>query len=233
MNKALNFLTIISLPISIISGVYTIFSDFELIFSVILFLIALTLIGILLFKNKGNFSFEVLEQDVILDIIDNRGELVKYKSAKKLRCIRKHEDEYIYSFSTSGYIDSIEVDNGFVKEIKKEDGRIQIITTFGKPINKNEEIKQTLTCNFNNSFTGENELWTLKRNDLGNGSCNLTILFPSERLYKAFRAYKTNGHSKKVSKIQPKEQTIQSKSALNFYLRKFKLHDEYKVKWTW
>lgn len=233
MNKVLRILTIASIPISIVSGLVTIFSEDNEHYAYIIFLIAAIIILIYFLFNKGDFHFKVLDQDISLDIINDKGSLVKYKGVKKLKCLKKHANEYIYSFSTAGTIENIKVDNGTIKEIKKEDGRIIIVSVLSKPLKKGEEVNHILTCDFIDSFTKEDELWTLKRNDAGKGKCTLTILFPATRLFKTFKAYKVKGNSEKVSDEQPEIMVVNNKSSLRFEIKRFKLHDVYKVKWIW
>ncbi len=232
MNKKLTYLsTILASILSFVLGVLYIFNDYPLWYSIITFTFFIIIIIKLLYKN--NFSIKILEQSVVLNIKNTKGNVVDYRCEKKIICTGKYANEINYSLSASGKIENYKIKGGILKSIEVENGRTLLTVEFTKPLKKDEKTTIELHCQFINSFENEEEKWTLTRNYPSNGAYNLTVIFPKKRPYKSYKSIQKTGHHREICKVQPEETLIETLPALRLKIKNLKIKKEFQLIWTW
>ena len=210
--------------------IYAIISDWRL--SLISLPIVLGAAAYLYYlRQRDPFQFESIENDVTLDIVDKSGALVKYTKRSRISVIKNNTEYYTESMSVDGVLDSFEVTPGVVEEVRKEEGKVFVRSSFGRVLMKNDQIERTFHARFNNSFRNEREYW-VQRQVYPTRRFVLNILFPQDRPYKHFQSKMIRG-AYETDCTQPQERIIDGRPALVWVIEKPGIKEDFKISWVW
>jgi hypothetical protein len=190
------------------------------------------LLAFILLRRRGPYEFEVLHNDVHLDILDHTGKEVRYSKTLRLKATRNGVLYYTEDLSTDGTIDDFEVSPGIVQSVKQEEGTVLVRTTFGRRLRKGDLVTRFFQCVYRNSFCRDSEYW-VQRQVYPSQQVRLTFHFPADRPYKSYRSILKIGTYETPSLVKPVEANIGGRPCLIWELDTPKLNENYKLEWDW
>jgi hypothetical protein len=189
--------------------------------------------GLASFRKKPIlYEFEVISQEITIDIKDVLGEKATMETRSKLKALKNGAFHYNFVLYSDGIINQITTETGNVSSISIEGGRLSVNTNIESPVSKGKEIEHTLRATYLGSFVNQKEYWQTMRNTPGT-NVKITILTPNQRIIKDFKAFKVIGQSKTLTQEQPYRIAHSNRSGITFNFVQVKLLDQFRVEWTW
>lgn len=236
MEERVNILnTYLLVPVALVTlatGLISVFQETKWYVYTPLFIITALSVIWAYFNQMGNHEFEVIWQEIIIDILDNQGNEALLTNTSNLKALKNGSSQFTYQLYSDGKIENIETKEGSVSEVRKESGRFIVNTNIEFPVEKGTEIIHTLTAKYVESFIKEREYLQAAKDSPGT-KIKLTILTPGQRPIKECKAYKIVGQTKTLLKQQPQRVLLGNKQGITLNYDKAKFLEKYRLEWNW
>lgn len=224
-------LSIAGTIITLITGILTINSN-PLWLSLPCFALTIILIIYLFVTKKRTNDFKILWQEITLFLLDEHGNKSTFKNDSVLKALRNNVQKFRYNLYSDGVLSGFSVTNGRIMEIVQESGKTKIETLLEAPQKNGSEVRNCLSCNIEKAFTNNLEYWETTKYTPGT-SIRLQIIFPSNRIFKEYKAFEVIGAKKILAQKQPYVSTINNQPALVFEIKQARLLESYRIEWYW
>lgn len=195
-------------------------------------LLSLSIIFLLTNKYKNPYEYSIPYREITIDIQDNEGKIVHYKSSSLLKILKNGTFHYNTFVSTDAGISNVRTNLGEIESEKKENGEYKYKCTLGRKRKKGEKIMYNFEFDWLDSFTDAHEYYAYTQATPGS-VVKITILFPEERKPQKHWAEELQGHYKTESKYQPILNIINNRIALELTIPGVGLNDVYYLRWQW
>ncbi|GEM_PF-5382902 len=178
------------------------------------------------------YDFVIINNEIDIDIIDTKGELVCNSKKRKIK-ILKQDLQYIKDeYYSDGDIIDFSVSKGRIKKESKTLANTSIEVELDRIYNFGDEVDYEIKCKYINSFTQNEEYW-IAYEAIPNMKSTFTIHFPIDRPYKTFYSKTKTGVNEKIMSLQPIELVIDERKCLKLTVLSPKLENNYIIGWTW
>lgn len=199
---------------------------------VVLFVVICALAIYFYKRRKEPYEFIVLNSQTDIYVETESGDIAKFRNMSLIKAKKDGVSKYKEDLGGDGIVDEITVEAGGVLNKVTIDGQDTYEISFGRTLEKDEEIFTQLNCVLKEFFTQDTEYWTIieKHPTI---KATLIIHFHSSRKYTDFVGLHKTGHYEIEATEKPREKTIDGASCLVWELDNPVLGDRYMLKWNW
>jgi len=177
-------------------------------------------------------NLKTIKCRVFLDIKRKDGRRALYKKVQTHKCTKGKINNYIESLSSDGTLSNFRVIPGTIVKTWLQSGTTHVRSDFRRPLKKNQTLRRTLSCTFNNSFMKADEYWE-QRQYHPSQNVEIIIRFPKNRPPKEFRACEKEATVERELSGHLKYVRIKGKPALRFFIQRPRFLWSYLIRWTW
>lgn len=150
----------------------------------------------------------------------------------QLQALQNNISAHDLEMRVAGELDNIKVVPGNVDSSDWTGYSYKIKCSFRRPLKKGEVVDVKTTFNLTDCFNDNQE--SVKVHPLYLPKLiEINIIFPSDRSYKSFKAFKCVGHEDIMLDIQPSESNIYNRARLSLTVDPADHQTAYKVTWEW
>ncbi len=224
-------LNIISIVLNIISAILSIALNSAIVFVTVL----IATVAFMMFKrfnSNDKYLFSNLRQKVTIDLQDNDGSRALYINESQLRALQNNISSHDLEMRAAGELNNINVNPGNVESSDWTGYSYKIKCSFRRPLKKGEVVDVRTTFNLIDSFNENQESVKVLPLYLPK-LIEINIIFPPDRGYKSFKAFKCVGHEDIMLDLQPNESNIDNRARLSLTVDPADHQTAYKVTWEW
>ena len=181
-----------------------------------------------------DLEFLFMERNVVLLLEDSLGEIAVCRDEILMK-VMKETEYYEDIFTNDGQIDKIRTSPGEIIQTRRESGNLIVKTKLNKIYKKEDLLSYNSSCTYIDGHKDKSEYFTVW-SGYPTKKLSITVVFPNDRLYKAFKVFKKTNKSDRVTDKSPfnlNELDYQNKKALQIIIQEPDLFDKYRIEWDW